>query len=574
MDQIKPILAALKKYYFWICAGILVLVGIGGWYMATASVDEQTDTRVSEIDSSKQSAQTIARTQNHPNEEYDKAMSEWLTRYRQDIESAWKKKWEAQQKVLKWPAALNVNGKNFADQVNAILQGNPIEALPSEEDMESTTKAKELPNSSRELYRDYIKEELPKLADIIDSNWTPTGGGSGGGMSGGGGYGIGGGMGGMDGGTGFGDQGFGIGGAGGAGEGGYGGGYGGGPGAGANEGPQKIPLVIWNPTNQGAIQAKSFDWAGRQSNTPTTKEILYAQENLWVLENLMRIIAATNGDISSPHQATIKQIISIEFGRDVRPIRSRVEVPRLAMSMGEGGEAGYGEGGYGPEGSMMDAEAGYGDMEMMDGGMGYGEGMGGPMGEGAMMLNPGDYRYVDKDYKKLTVEDMQAATTSPTQENYYLTVAKRLPIRMRFMMDQREIDKLLVECGNANLMVEVRQVRVNPTSDGTGGGGAYGGGGGGYGGEMGGMSGMGMGGMQLGGGMGEDMSGGYGPGGQGGQNADQNEKIFDVPVEIYGIVYIYNPVHQDLLWPEGSRPEEDDPTAESASLMPPADRRR
>ncbi|PQO47095.1 hypothetical protein [Blastopirellula marina] len=560
MDQIKPIIAGLKKYYFWICAGILVLVGVGGWYMSTASVDKQTETRVAEIDSSKQSAQTIARTQNHPNEDYEKAMSEWLTRYRKDIEAAWKKKWEAQQKVLKWPAALNVNGKNFADQVNKILKGNPIEALPSDEDGE-TAKGSELSNSLRELYRDYIKEELPKLADIIDSNWTPTGGAGGGGMSGGG-YGLGGG--GMDGGSGFGDQGFGIGGSSGAGEGGYDGGYGGGRGIGGNEGPQKIPLVVWNSANQGAIQAKSFDWGGRQNNTPTTKEILYAQENLWVLENLMRIIAATNGDISSPHQATIKQIISIEFGREVKPIRSRVEIPRLAMSMGEGGEGGYGEGGYGPE-SAMDAEGGYGDMDMMDGGMGYGEGMGGPMGEGALM-NPGDYRYVDKDYTKLTVEDMQAATTSPTQENYYLTVAKRLPIRMRFMMDQREIDKLLVECGNANLMVEVRQVRVSPTSDGSGGGGAYGGGGG-YGADMGGMN---MGGM----GMGEEMSGGYGTDGRGGQGSDQNEKFFDVPVEIYGIVYIYNPVHEELLWPEGSRPEEDDPTAESASLMPPADRRR
>jgi len=69
--------------------------------------------------------------------------------------------------------------------------------------------------------------------------------------------------------------------------------------------------------------------------------------------------------------------------------------------------------------------------------------------------------------------------------------------------------------------------------------------------------------------------GGYGgEGGPGGQNSQQNEKIFDVPVEIYGIIYIYNPVNKALLWPDGSQPvDEEEPATESASLMPPADRR-
>ncbi|PQO38596.1 hypothetical protein C5Y97_11160 [Blastopirellula marina] len=182
---------------------------------------------------------------------------------------------------------------------------------------------------------------------------------------------------------------------------------------------------------------------------------------------------------------------------------------------------------------------------------------------------PGEFRYVDKDYKKLTLEEVQAASTAPTSENYYLTVAKRLPVRMKFKMDQREIDKLLVECGNADLMVEVRQVRVNAMDTNTGGG-SYGGMGGG--GEYGGME---SGGMEneFGGGMGGGMMMGGESGGNA-RNTEQTEKIFDVPVEIYGIIYIYNPVNKALLWPEGSQePVEEEPAAESASLMPPADRR-
>lgn len=552
MDQLKPIFAGLKKYYFWVCAGIILLVALGGWYMAVSGIDKQTEAKEQEIKSSLSTASTIASTQNHPNAAYETGMGKWLTKYREDIEQAWKEKWNAQRKLLKWPEEL---GKGFEDEVNGILLDpitggrRPIEAL-TDEDM------KELRVRTRELYRDYIKEELPKLAEIIGAHWQPTGGTGGGDM---GGYGLGGGdsFGGEDS---FG--GFGI-------TGGTTSEYGG-PGAGGgnpNDPPRKAPLVIWSSTNQGAIQAKSFDWSGAASkNLPTTKEVLYAQENLWVLENLMRIIKKTNGDISSRHQATIKQIVSIEFGRDVMPMRSRVSVPRLATGMGEGGEYGS-EGGYMDESSMMDG-GGYGSEDpsmMMEGSYGAE----GSMGEGgAMQITPGEYRYVDKDYKKLTLEEVQAASTAPTSENYYLTVAKRLPIRMRLVMDQREIDKLLVECGNADMMVEVRQVRVNATDTNSGGAGGYGGGG--YGAE-GGMS-------DTGGGYVDDFGGGMGGGyggesGPGGTNNEQNEKLFDVPVEIYGIIYIYNPVNKALLWPDGAQAADEEAVTESASLMPPADRR-
>ncbi|WP_158265450.1 hypothetical protein [Blastopirellula marina] len=554
MDQLKPVLAGLKKYYFWVCSGIILLVALGGWYMATTGIDKITDAKEQEIETGLSSARTIASTQNHPNAQYETGMAKWLTKYREDIEQAWKEKWDAQRKLLKWPDELNVGGKNFVDEINGILLDpttggrRPIEALNDEE-------MKELRVPSRELYRDYIKEELPKLAEIIGAHWQPTGG------QGGGSYGLGGGgdsFGGIGGDAFSGMENFGVGTGGGA-EYGNSGGLGG---VNPNDPPKKPALVQWNPANQGMIQAKSFDWSTPGKNLPTTKEVLYAQENLWVLENLMRIIAKTNGEISSHHQATIKQIISIEFGRDVMPIRSRVTVPKLATGMGEGGEyAAGGEGGYMDESMMMEGGE---DGMMMEGGEG------GMMGEGGMAAPiPGEFRYVDKDYKKLTLEEVQAASTAPTSENYYLTVAKRLPVRMKFKMDQREIDKLLVECGNADLMVEVRQVRVNAMDTNTGGG-SYGGMGGG--GEYGGME---SGGMEneFGGGMGGGMMMGGESGGNA-RNTEQTEKIFDVPVEIYGIIYIYNPVNKALLWPEGSQePVEEEPAAESASLMPPADRR-
>ncbi|PQO40279.1 hypothetical protein C5Y96_01525 [Blastopirellula marina] len=546
MDKLRPAIAFLKKYYFWVFAVVVLLVGLGGWYTSISSLDEERQARTQEIESSLNAARQIASTANHPNTQYAEEMQTWLTQYRDDIDQAWQKKWEAQKGVLTWPAELNVGGSVFADIVNGILLGRPIEALTEEDKPMSTNK--------RELYRDYIKEELPKLAEIIHARWAPAGNG-------------------MDGGGQFGIEAFGG-----------GSGYEGGGMAGMNtrtpNALEKPPLVMWNPTNQANIQSKSFDWsagsasqgiggmdgsggpgggAGSGRNVPTTKEVLYAQENLWVLRNIMNVIAKTNGDISSPHQATIKAIDTIEFGREVMPIRSTVVIPRSPLAAGGSDE-------YGMESGMMeDPYGGSGmGMEGMDG-MGM-DGMGmGPDGmplEGGEM-DPGDYRYVDKDYKKLMVEDLKAATTEPTSENYYLSVAKRLPVRMRFLMDQREIDKLLVECGNADLMIEVRQVRINPQTSGAGGGMDGGSGMGGYGGS--GMSGMGgLGGMEMGGEFGGGIGGMSGTG-QSGDNLDQAEKIFDAPVEIYGIIYIYNPVNRDLLWPEGSRPSEDDSTADDTA---------
>lgn len=542
MDKLRPAIAFLKKYYFWVFAFVVLLVGLGGWYMSISSLDEERLARTQEIESSLNSAKQIANTANHPNTQYAEEMQTWLTQYRDDIDQAWQKKWEAQKGVLTWPAELNVGGSVFADIVNGILLGRPIEALTEEDKPMSTTK--------RELYRDYIKEELPKLAEIIHARWAPSGNG-------------------MDGGGQFGIEAFGG-----------GGGFEGGGMAGMNtRNPntlEKPPLVMWNPTNQANIQSKSFDWsagnstqgiggmdgsggaggaAGGGRNVPTTKEVLYAQENLWVLRNIMNVIAKTNGDISSPHQATIKAIDTIEFGREVMPIRSKVVIPRSPLTGGGSDE-------YGMEGGGM-MEDPYGDSSMGMEGMEGMDGMGmGPDGMGmeGVEMDPGDLRYVDKDYKKLMVEDLKAATTEPTSENYYLSVAKRLPVRMRFFMDQREIDKLLVECGNADLMIEVRQVRINPQTSGVGGGMDGGMGGSGMGNfNMGAMGGMNMGG-EFGGGM-EGMGGT----GQSSENLDQAEKIFDAPVEIYGIIYIYNPVNRDLLWPEGSRPTEDSSTAEDTT---------
>ena len=84
-----------------------------------------------------------------------------------------------------------------------------------------------------------------------------------------------------------------------------------------------------------------------------------------------------------------------------------------------------------------------------------------------------------------------------------------MPVCMKLLMDQRKITKLLTECANSPLPVEVRQLRINPSG---------------------------------GGGSGAPASSGSSYGGKDAAGAVGGERsTYDVPVEICGIIYMYNP---------------------------------
>jgi hypothetical protein len=153
------------------------------------------------------------------------------------------------------------------------------------------------------------------------------------------------------------------------------------------------------------------------------------------------------------------------------------------------------------------------------------------MGEGAKLQaspDPVEGRYVAGkagNYEPISAETLKNAATSDKVEEAYLAVAKRMPVRMRVTIDQRKINKFLVECGNADLMLEVKQVRINPNladiktiaGQHTGGGGAA------------------QGGANIG-------AGNIGRGAQGGDDRQKNsDNPWDVVVEVYGIIYIFNP---------------------------------
>jgi len=256
--------------------------------------------------------------------------------------------------------------------------------------------------------------------------------------------------------------------------------------------------------------------------------------------------------------------------------------------MGYGAEGGDG-GGYNPYGEGGGAESTAEGMESITGGDTGESDAGGDSSYGGMGMtgsatgqltaDPADGRYVDNDYVTLRATRIRKAMTSSEPSDAFLVVAKRMPIRLRLIVDQRKLHRLLAECGNSQLPVEIRQVRINRGQSSSG---SFGDMGGGMGGDMGGGMGgesslggaLGMGGM---GGMGDGAFGQDGEGegaslyGAGGMDAGGQSSLMpssenlgnrvqvssttshDVPIELYGIIYIYNPVDQDRLGIEQSQ---------------------
>jgi hypothetical protein len=237
---------------------------------------------------------------------------------------------------------------------------------------------------------------------------------------------------------------------------------------------------------------KRFDWGDA---APTTKEVLYAQEDLWVLSTLIDIIKRTNGDAVTNSQAKVKAIEFINIGKNVAPpsrqsFRVMMLQPFEPDDAGEDGEA---------EETLPPPSN-----EPLPGGDFRG-------GDAAAQVTAASEvvrnRYYDANYEQIASEQDLLD---------YVTVAKRVPVRMRLEIDQRALFALLTECANAPLTFEVRQCRFNPQELGYGG-----------------------------------RDAGYGSSFGGARNTSAKRlsdyQSFDRTVELFGIVYIFNPVNDALL---------------------------
>lgn len=424
MDQVRAFLKQLVKYHFWILSVLVLIIATVCWTMASSSLDAKFSQRKSTIDGAFSSMTSLKQQATCPNPEVNKVNQEKVDEQTKIVMDVWKDLYQRQRdEVLKWPKEL---GDQFIQDIEKLKFLAPIN------------------NAMRSNYRNYIEKRFDGLVDIVKAQKMDA--------AAGGGY----------------PGGFGEGG-----RGGYGRGFEGGPpmaqppGLGV-PGEDMNYLVQW--LDQNNLRAK-LDFTAA---LPTANQVWVTQEDLWVYETLLNVIAKTNKarNATRPDNTAVRAILTLEVGR-ASSSSTMGSSGQVLMPQGTGG-SGMGRGGE--FGGEMGGELGMtdrgGEMAMMErGGEGFGMegtdmmGMGtdGATADAAVLA----YRYLDDTGQPL-------ADGSGSLGAEY----RQLPIYMSLMMDQRWIPHLLIECANAALPIEVKQVRVNPGmgSQGFEQGSAYGGG--------------------------------------------------------------------------------------------------
>lgn len=195
------------------------------------------------------------------------------------------------------------------------------------------------------------------------------------------------------------------------------------PAAGAPAGasPADEDRIAWAADSQERID-KSLQFAG----TPTSLEVWLTQENLWVYQSILNIIKNVNAGSVVPK---IRKIDELAIAQKAAEIYGKGLATGLidAPAAAPGGEAAAAAA---PGDAPPAGDAGGGD---------------------AAATAPDDRRYLDAEGKPLPAG-------SAAKEQF-----KRMPVFLRLTMDQREIPKLLVECANSPLPLDVRQLRINPS---------------------------------------------------------------------------------------------------------------
>lgn len=191
--------------------------------------------------------------------------------------------------------------------------------------------------------------------------------------------------------------------------------------ASAPAGPAEEDRVVWAADSQERVDS-SLHFAV----TPPSQVVWLTQENLWAYQAILTIIKNVNAGEVVPkirkiEELTIAQKAAETFSKGLGT--GLIDAPAAPV----GGEAAAAA----PADIAPPSDAGGGDP--------------------AAGAAPDDRRYLDAEGKPLPAG-------GAAKEQF-----KRMPVFLRLVMDQRQIPKLLVECANSPLPLDVRQLRINPS---------------------------------------------------------------------------------------------------------------
>ncbi len=294
-------------------------------------------------------------------------------------------------------------------------------------------------------------------------------------------------------------------------------------------------------------------------------QIYTLQQDLWLLEAIFNIIKTVNGDADANDLAKIKKIDHVVFGREARAQLGEIIEPQKGLAA-EQAKSGAAAGGAatGMQGDRRGAAS-----RLMERNQRAAQGGEDPFAAVADPFNsPFHGRYVDENYEPIKAEDVRKVLRGTDLPESYLelVVAKRVPVRIAVRMDERYIPEFLTACSKSAFAFEVNQVRINRHIAGDGivrVGGALGAGGASRDGARP-DRGAGIGAGGGAGAVGDEQPGGQSAGANGDDVDVEVRTNFDVDVEFYGVVKIYNPINRALLTGEK------EPIAEQPAAAQPA----
>ncbi|MEM6364016.1 MAG: hypothetical protein AAF745_06305, partial [Planctomycetota bacterium] len=337
MDQLKEQLAVVLKYGFWITTAIILLGAIAVWYMVTGDLIAENEDRTRKIEGYVQQVNNVRmELSSHPNQKSHDEMQNLIEARQEEVLEAWRTSFDRQREILVWPR--KELQKELVDEYEDLI---PIEAFidyPPTEDQE-------VESTFRNSYARYIGNTLPDIAKIAKTEWVAKMDKSNSSMMS---------MGemGMSPEMAMAQNEVGI------------------------TGAKKGPLVKWPVAAQESLIRELFPWWPGQ---PSTLDVYYSQENLWILKQLLGIIADVNDDAKQAFEAKIHQINRLSMGRKVRFGAGQIAQPGMTTMAGMMGMESMGM--MEEEAMMMEAMGGMGDMS---GGMLEME-----------LSDPADNRYVD-----------------------------------------------------------------------------------------------------------------------------------------------------------------------------------
>lgn len=412
LEQLRPYLKQIAKYHFWLLAILMPLVLVPLAFTADAKLLREIDTRQAEIEQQIKSVDGIASYRapgledfGHPQQHWGEKVEGATDQLRRGVLKQWTQFWDQQKSLRTWPTEL---GGDFIAKVRTL---GPDGALPAR---------------LLERYQNTVRQLVRKLPGRIDAAEEMSDDASGAGMGRGprsiprGGF----------------DR--------------------------REEGPTEQHTVLWDATDQSELFA-SYNWL----TTPSTKQVLLAQEELQCYELLCKVISEANKAATGSHDAAVATISKLAAGYRaaednpggrnggrIQAAQTGMDDPMgmgtgMGMDMGMGME---GEGGrppnprFGASGTIagmgsMDAPPGFG----MDGMESFDE------DTDLQLLN---WIYVDRDGTPLSAEDVEM---SPDTKMTHL-----VPFVFRGKVDQRKLDLLLRTFASQQVLIDVRQIRINP----------------------------------------------------------------------------------------------------------------